>query len=218
MKIVFNNIREFIELKDKCVFCGSKLSPTLTNFIGHSKQIPIINSVPRNDRFEFMLNHTTIYLHLKMNVSININTNVITMDIDPSSYTSEYFDRHAVSQKQAREAFESLKPHIELTCNNKNCHMEYYLCSSVLRCTNPSPETGWFPNFSEQSSISSFRLYWEACNVGKFWVQNDWSKGKTNIMLTSNQDAGILSFPIIDFDNFNSEKLYHRVNTLVNFS
>lgn len=180
MKRDFNKIREFIELKNSCVFCGSSLEPMLTNFIGHDKQIPIISSTPKNDRFEFVFNHTTMYLHLKMNVSININTNIITTDIDPSSFTSDYFDRNSVTHKQACEAFESLKPHLELVCTNKNCLMEYYLCSSVLKFTDLCSDAfvDRFPNFSNQSLISPFRLYWEACNVGKFWVQNDWVRGK----------------------------------------
>jgi len=218
VKKVFNKIREFIELRDKCVFCGSKLEPMLTNFIGHDKQIPIISSIPRDNKFEFSFSHTTMYLHLKMNISIDVDTNIISMDIDPSSYTSEYYDYKSVTQRQAIEAFESLKPHIELVCTNKHCFMEYYLCSSILRCTPPIVDPGKFHNFIEQSSIGSFRLYWEACNVGKFWVQNDWGKERTNIISTSNPEAGAISFPIIDFENFNSEKLHHRIKTLVNFS
>jgi len=190
------SIKEFLKSKEYCIFCNKPLKAILTNFIGKGKQIPIISSKLENNQFNFDINYYSSFLSLKTKCSIDIETNDIVFN--PISENLTY--------TEIIDIFESFKPHIEIICNNKLCHMNYYLCSSILKC-----------NRNLDHKIKPMNICFEACNVNKFWIQNDFFKRKTSIYSTNNININPIIIPILNFNDFTETKLRSRILTTVTF-
>ena len=113
------------------------------------------------------------------------------------------------SQKNMIKTFEynnieSLKSLLDN--NNKLCHMNYYLCSSILKC-----------NRNLDHKIKPINTCFEACNVNKYWIQNDFFARKTSIYSTNNININPIIIPILNFDDFTETKLKSRILTTVIF-
>jgi len=211
----FNNIKEFISFKEKCVFCKTPLIPILTNFTGISKGIPIIKSKLIDNYFVFDIKHISYSITLKAKCHINSLTNEINFIID---YDNSY--RYFVGRRYDHfmindiiEVFENLRPYIELICNNKKCHMNYYSCSNVLSCERI--DSLYINNILK---IKPLLLLWECCNVDKFWVQNSCDSKVTQIYSTIDSNTKPIETPFIDFNLFDGDKLKNRIKTVLTFT
>jgi hypothetical protein len=200
MKRYFENIEDFINAKDRCIFCQSPLKPVLTNFTGHEKGIPIISSALRNNNFVFRIKHDSPSMNIHAVGTINIRSNDIDFCLVPNHPFGTFAMLH-----QTVEAFEGLSPHVELRCSNKKCKKNYYISSSIFKVIS-------------ERKIRSFLLYMECFNMDNLWVQNDWISNHTYIYSENNVDAEPLKIPFINFESMDSCKLMSRIKTIVTFS
>jgi hypothetical protein len=192
---MFNNIKDFLNIKSKCSFCQTILTPIFTNFTGLYNYIPLIVSKLNDNYFNFNLN----YISCSMSVNVDINLNIINNELiySPISYPIN----------QIIDVFESINPHVELVCCNKFCSMNYYICSNILSCKRSN---------SSNLKIRPLSLGWECCNVGKFWIQN--VNNNTNIYSTINENLNPIKVDFIDFNLFGKDKLENRIKTIIAFS
>jgi hypothetical protein len=200
MKINFENIEEFINLKDRCIFCYLPLKPILTNFIGHENGIPVITSKLNDKNFVFRIKYDSPSKNINVIGNIDIKSNDVTFCVVPDHPFSAFTMLH-----QIIETFEDLSPHVELRCVNKKCKNNYYISSSVFKVI-------------EDRKIRSFLLYMECFNVDRLWVQNDWISRNTYIYSENNVDAEPLKVPFINFQSMDACKLLTRIKTIVTFS
>jgi hypothetical protein len=190
---IFSNIDELIKFKDKCAFCNSTLKPSLKSYLTNNK-INNFNSKLQGDDFTFDIKHTNAIAHTDTVGSINIKTNELSFDLKDSSYSNLI------------EVFHFLGVHVELTCSNKKCKSNYYVCSNIFNCD------------ESYKSIRPFSLFYESCSFKKYWVQNDWVYNTTKIYSTINSDLDPLEIPFLSFDDYDFDKLKTRILTIVTFS
>lgn len=201
----YSNILEFTKVKERCLFCQSSLRTVLTNFIGPRKSgIPIINAPVKDDKFIFDIKHTTETYSIEARGTIDITTNVLTFDNSRSTETPN------ADQLLAWQAFQDLKPHVELYCPNRECKVKYNLCSDVLVTRQKAYAIGW--------KMAPLKLYLECFKTNKLNVQNDCFQNMTFIYSITNEDADPISVPMLDFEKMGKDKLLTRVQTLVVWS
>lgn len=195
----FNFIEEFATIRNKCLFCDSKLKFVFTTTLGIAKpSIPNIKAKCKDGKFVFDLKHHTARDIVDAEVIIDVRTNKLTFN--PYS-------------KAAAPALESLSPHVELQCYNKKCKMNYYLCSSIFHMTMSDDI------FSLDFEIKPFKLDWECFNISKFWVKNDYRNKTTDIYSVINDfNHKPIIMPMIDFQSLANDKIINKILTLVNFS
>jgi len=203
LKKSFDNILEFTKLKEKCLFCRGPLRACLTNFIGYRKNgLPILNEPIENGRFVFFINHTTQNYDVQADVVIDAVNNKLILTLPEGSLTEE------LDQYVAIQAFDDLRPHIELSCINKFCKNQYYLSTSIFRIGNI---------FNNKWIISPPKLFLESFRTNSLLVQNDWLREETNIYFIANEDAEPIKVSLMDFEEMGSEKLLTRIQTYVVF-
>lgn len=204
MQKVFNYISEFIDFKKACPFCDKPLKPTLTNFVVFDNKLPLINSKLDNNSFNFDIKHTTININVKATGTLDICTNDLKFNIHPdSSYLNG-----PLSYIHMMDVFEQFKPHVQLSCINKLCNMDYYCCSNVFSLTLNV----------DNLKVNEFILYIESSKVGKCLVQNDHIYGLTRIHSMSKAESSPIEMPLLDFESIGKEKLCTRISTIVTFS
>ena len=205
MNPLFSNINDFIQFKQKCVFCKSQLVPLLSVF-----EIPGFNYKIKNDKFIFDIKYTSANQNINAIGSLDVNTNELKFDIIPTEDNILYTDVIPI--------FERLKPHAQLCCNNKKCGMNYYCCSNPFICEQASSRWGGhYYNYSDYTRIKPFGIYYEACNIGKYWVQNDIIIRKTKIISTTNPSSDPIIISPINFESLGKDKLKTRVLTIITF-
>jgi hypothetical protein len=195
---ITDTIEQFINIKQKCIFCHKSLRPTLSNFIGVKKDsFPLLNEIVINP-IKFLLKQTTENYNIEANTNIDINLNTISFNIIQESPTV------FIDQYIAKTAFLDLSPYIDLACHNKLCKKQYYLASNVLKIYE-SNNRNW--------QLQPLKLFIESFKVNNLLVQNDWIREETNIYsLTSNNSIKI---PFLDFTQDN---LIHRVQMYATFN
>ena len=201
-KEYFNAIDGFVKIRDKCPFCQHDITVRLRNFVsgpGNGK-LSTINSRLVSDHFVFDFQYVSYSTTIKSKGTINALTNYVSFDLDYDVCTE--FDADKVI-----ESFDSICPHVELSCENKACKMEYYLASSIFRFEKLSGFT---------ALVKPMSLEFESCNVGKLWIQNDPSRQITKIYTRGNEQP--MQTQYLDFDLFGKDKLINRIKTLVVFS
>lgn len=214
MNTEYKNIAEFIGYKQVCPFCNQSLKPLLTNFLLFENKLPVFNSKIKDNSFIFNIRYTSISANIKAKGAININTNELTFDIDSSS---DYDG--SVDYVKMIEVFEHLKLHIQLECSNKSCGMDYYCCSNVFSCERAKKEWGGgYYNFGSNTRIKPFLLYFDACNIDKYWIQSDSIYNVTRIISTANPVTTPVTTPFIKFDSLDKEKFKKRILTIITFS
>jgi hypothetical protein len=204
--LLFQNIKEFIGVKDTCVFCRSKLKVVLTNFIKEPNGIPVLKAKVANEQFNFNIKHTTESYQIEADATIDIITNALQFKlISPID-----LEQYALDYMVAKTAFENLKPHIELYCPNKKCKLKYHICSNIFAMY-AGDKVGTF-------IIKPLSLYMESFVVDKLWVQNDWTNNSTNIYSIDKANADPIRTSFIDLESMSKEKILTRIKTLVTFS
>jgi hypothetical protein len=192
----FNNIKEFISFRSYCIFCNKALVPTLhylkpvSNFSLHLK----VTGIYKRGYFEFKSKGIQSILG-----KINCQTNKISYKYE--DYADEIDDSTVINMMN--HALYAHCPHIEVLCENTDCH-SYYYSSTNLNITD--------------GIIEPFDMSWESFNMGHSWVQNDWSENKTKIYSTENPDAQAIEYDLIPFDSMPKEKLFKRIKTIITFS
>ncbi len=209
MKTHFKSVEEFFGVKERCVFCQSKLKIVFINFSRSVDNIPIIKAKVRENKFSFNLKHVSDSFELDVKTEIDIKTNVLkfscTEENDPWKLDLE---KDKDRQRLAQQVFENLGPHVELYCPNRKCKMKYHICSDIFKLMRDE----------DQLKIKSIRLYMESFVLPKLWIQNDWIFSSTNIYSTVNLDADPLRTPLLDLESLGKIKIINRINTLVTFS
>lgn len=207
MKRLCANIDEFFAIKDRCVFCKSKLKSQFRNFSVMHDDIPVVVAKKVDDKFCFRIQYVSQGGSLDADVEINTGNNIINFFIpnklEPDPRVQDFWF--------VKNIFEGFGPHIELYCNNKECKRKYYIASDVFKCEPMIPE-------SNQFKLSRPQLYMESFSVNKFWVQNDWLFNSTNIYVRDNPDLGPIRVKLMDLESMDEEKLLTRIRTLVTFS
>jgi len=208
MKNSFPNISEFVYVRDSCVFCGTKLKITLTNYILNGGTT-LFKSVLNKNQFNFGIKYWTAPSIVDVSCSIDINTNDFTFKRGPINTADT---DHII------ETFEMYKPHIVLSCPNKEC-MNYSIHSNFLTCSHCKVSEKYIEkDFVEFVTIRPFLMYFESVNVGKYWVQSDYIYNTTRIISISNPDGEPIETPFMNFETFDSNKLKNRVLTIVTFT
>lgn len=212
----FENIRDFVQIKQHCIFCKTPLRSILTNFEGFGKNgIPLLNAPIGHDKIDFNVSKTTATYSIQADGAIDIRTNALVFDV-----TAPYNIPYLAPGGDVREAeptacdvFLDMKPYVQIYCPSKSCNMDYAISSGVFtlqRVHHKSKNFSWM--------IKEFNLWMETFTSGSLWVQNDWMHNSTNIYSRNNPDADAISVPLIDFESMNKDKLITRIKTLVTFS
>lgn len=201
MSDLYPSITEFIKYKEKCFFCDSKLKCRLTNFIGVSNDLPIINAPITANTISFPVDCTTASFDLKAEGKIDIRTNALVFLLKEQATPS-------IDDMLAKNTFLGFKPHIQLYCANKQCKHDYTVASDTFR-------TG---KIKHGYLILPFKLYYESFVTGSLWVQNNYLQNKTYIHTRNNPDANPITSTLLNFEKMGKNKLLMRVKTLVVFS
>lgn len=206
------SIKEFLDIKEKCAFCNEPLKPNLSCYSSHLntwKNTPTIISKFNNNNCNFDINYDSISVHIKANVSVNLDSDELSFNVDPDSY---YHNNYVFCNSSIIDVLSHLKPYIILECNNRKCKMNYYICSNSFYI---------YSCLDDKCFIKPFRLYYDACTIDKYWVQNDWIYNKTNILRLQKPDSDGIKIPLIDLVNskkIDKDKFCSRIRTIVTFS
>lgn len=218
----FNTISDFLKMQENCIWCGQHMSPLLTNysFIVSEKsqpkiKIPIFKSKFIENKFEFKINFCSSEHFIKSSGGIDIFSNELTFDVDESSR----YNGHIVDYLSMVDIFERLDPRVELHCNNNACGMNYYISSRTFSCEKASDKFGGaYYNFGSNTRINPISCHYEASNVDKYWIQNDFLIGKTCIFSLKNVDASPIFIDMLNFSSFDKEKFKSRIKTIITYT
>jgi hypothetical protein len=201
MRQYFSSVDQFINLKENCIFCNSRLSPRLTNFFAKKQYLSTINAGLIGSKFIFNLKYNSISTQIDSRVTLDTFTNKVDFTFNSNT-----------SVKSNVEIMEDIQIHVELHCRNKKCKTDYYLCS------------GPFTFDYEHTSfvkIRPFYLFMEGFAMDKMSIYNDFPSKATfvhkNISSTTYSTTD-LKFPMVDFESLEKEKLFNRIRNLVIFS
>jgi hypothetical protein len=209
----FGTIADFINIKDKCIFCQNPLTPILTNQSNNTLvKIAELNAYVKNNQFQFGIKYDGDRLNFDANIAINITDNKFNYYCRSGNY---------IRKDDVARIFIGMKPYIELVCEN-NCDMEYYLQSDCLNCYDS-------PN-SMTNSIRPISLLAESFSVKDWYVYNfyhsqsiyniDGDKHNLNTLIQYKCDPDLepLLCPRLDFEAQPKQKLIDRIKTIVVFS
>ena len=190
-------IKEFIKIKDNCIFCDQPLTPLLTNLLGSgAPKIADIKVPLYNDQFKFRLKYPNLF---DVNIYINIKDNKFGFFL---------YGPSAARYEDVAHTFEDMRPCIELLCDNKNCGMEYYIQSNYI-------------DINENNYIDPLGIFLESFSVNKLWVANCYSSPNhithTWIYSLANPNANSINAPRMDFSSYPKDRLVNRIKTIVNF-
>lgn len=218
-KAKYANIQDFSTIKEKCIFCETKMRVHLSNFLGlRPSGMPLFNSPIKNGKITFDIDRTTDSGSLQATGVIDILTNDVSITASTDMDLSEIADRarrelyEFGEQHFAALAFNQMSPHIELYCPNKKCKLQYTLSSDIIVCRRDHSERKW--------TIDPFILFQETFATSTLWVQNDYFYNRTNIYPLENSNFATepIKVPLMDFNSMDKDKLLTRVKTLVVFS
>jgi len=205
---IYDNIRDFSNIKENCIFCNNKLQLFLKNYtFGPENKFPTLLSKCIEDSFSFKINYCSHYVSVKADGYINIINNIV------SFYNINFDTDYDYNEDEAiKFAFYSLNPHIELSCVNKKCKYNYFISSTTFGSTeliNKSNDEKW--------KVPNIYLSQEAFNLDKFFVMNT-SGNKTYVYSTRNVEQIPLEINKIDFSSLKKEILFTKIRTSVSFS
>jgi hypothetical protein len=199
--VPYPNIAEFSKCKETCFFCDTKLKCRLTNFIGLSNDLPIINAHAKCELISFDINHVTPHWQVKADATIDIRTNALTFVLAKG-------DTPSIDSATVRSTFSEMLPHIQLYCSTRKCRYQYTVASDIIHYD--QIDTGWI--------IKPLDLYYESFVVDNLWVQNDYTKHKMNIYSRIRVDAEPITSKLLDLQAMGKHRVLNRVKTLVVFS
>lgn len=196
MQTKFNYIEEFLSIRDRCIFCNTKLDFVFTNYFGVEPSLPLIKAKWKDNSFSFDFKYTTFSGDTDNFINIDTKHNVITLSGQHKLY--------AIRQ------LSELSPHVELQCLNRKCKMNYYLCSSIFK-------------FREEEiddyRVNPIKLEYESFNISKYWVKNDYFNKTTDIFSTlDDYNHKPIIVPMIDIHSMSGDKIKNKILTLITFS
>jgi hypothetical protein len=200
MQRICTSIDEFSKIRENCVFCHTKLKPTITNFIIGST-IPVIRAKLKNDEWMFVMLCTNESFSITVNVSINSHTNELQFLINAPD-TEDY--------EKAKGVLNDYMPHMKLACPNKKCKMKYSIQSDVFRL-DPTPDPSTY-------KIRPIILYMESFYLDRLWIQNEWLKNRMFIYSQTNINADSIKADLLNLEDMGQDKIVNRIRTLVTFS
>lgn len=191
----FSSLKDLIDYKLNCAFCHNKLIPILTNFTAISGGIPTLNCKYKNDFLNFDLKVSSAFINVDCQVNINCQNNEI-------KFSNNFADKSV-------EAFEFIRPHLEMYCSKRVCGLKYYLSSDSLQCEKKGDFSYW---------LKPPRLYFECFNVGKLWIQNDFQNNITNIFSNTTGLPIPIQMDMLELDTMNKDTVINKIKTQINFS
>ena len=200
MSKYFKSILDFTNHQTSCIFCQSTLHAELTNYCGlRGDDLPILNIEITQPILSFSLRHTTENYHVQADLEIDAANNYLSFCMPQS-------DTPFVDRNLALQAFDDLKPFIDLYCANEACKYGYHVASDNFFIQGA-------PNQNNQWTIEPIRLYLEGFKTPLYKVLNDCFRRATYIYVDDT------SVPIktdqLNFQEMGKNKLLNRLNTIV---
>lgn len=201
MSKFFKSITDFIQHQSECVFCQQPLHAELTNYVGlRGNDLPILNvEIANCQPIYFRLRHTTENYHVEAEVDIDLTNNYL-------SFCMPQTETPFVDRNLALQAFDDLKPFIDLYCANPACKYGYHVSSDNLFIQG-------LPNANNQWTIEPIKLYLEGFKTPLYKVLSDCFRRETYIYVDD------VSVPIktaqLNFQEMGKNKLLNRLNTIV---
>jgi hypothetical protein len=204
----FCHIKEFSLVKEYCIFCGQKLRLQLSNYMGHAGGVQSLTIPCVRDMFEVSINYSGKQINVEADGFLLLQTNKLFFKIrDEDIFVCQ--DPH----KTSVENFEKLSLHLSLKCENLNCDHNYFICSSLLKCSNKHYEK--MDIVRPVFEIMPFNLFMESFTMGDVWVQNLWDKSLTYLYSIEKYEDNPIEIPLIDWSKMNSDKIRNKIKTLV---
>ncbi len=190
-------IQEFINIKNKCLFCEGKMVPTLEKLSPASaiNKVLKINNHYKKGYFNFRA--------LSNNPPVTAEIDCITGEVD-FKYPGSNDKVIDITKAFISASFNNYSAHVQVSCSNKKCDTYYYYVSTNMKIIN--------------NLVTGIDLSWESFNFEDSWVQNDWTEKKTKIFSTKNSEISPIIIDLIEFDSMPVEKLYKRIKTIIAFS
>lgn len=200
MERIYGTIKQFIEIKDKCIFCQRPLTSLLTNLLGHmGTNIPDISAPLHNKQFEFRLKYDGEREHFDVNATINIVDDKFLWYYNKLGYS--------IKEETVISVFQSMKPQIELLCENKDCGLQYCLQSDPIQII-------------YESHVRHIGVWLETFILDNWWICNQYSHldKYTSIFSRQHPNAEPILCPRLDFESYSKGILINKIQTIVNFS
>lgn len=214
MKNTFNHIKEFKNVKHKCIFCQSQLEFLVSNFAGP----PYYDIKCVNDTFNISAKISASYSTANVRIELHSILQLLTSQIifDLRGMIQVFSHKKEEIAEICKRNFENLHLHLALKCESKNCKHNYVICSSPLKCLNVPMYAGMLthPIFN----IAPLTVYMESFVINDSWVQNLWQDETTNIYSVENENNDPIEIPIIDWKDMDLDKIQSKLKTLLTFS
>jgi hypothetical protein len=202
MRRLYGTIQDFINIKDRCIFCYQPLSVFLTNKMSNGQSsFPDIHAPLKDKQFQFPLKYDGERLRFDVHAILDIENHRFGF----------YHDSRIVGSSPVISVFTGLHPCIELICQNKSCDMNYHLESDSLRS-------------NEYDIIRPISLTLEAFLIDNWWVGNPYTTtynedyNEETWIMKQNSFAPAIHCPRLNFEAYPKDKLISRIRTAVNFS
>ena len=206
------SLSEFIDLRKQCIFCGVPMRTLLTTYlakpVADEAGFPLTISVLKNDKF--LLNNMIQTTNIHGGI-IDVIANTLSFGMNDSSITP-YLDCYI-----AKNTFEDLSPHVEISCPNHNCQTLYHICSKGLTLSGVDKEL-----ILPLWSISPLEVLWESISTETSVIHNMWpclgENGSLHIYSKHNSEVPPLEFPSLDFQELGKERILSKINIMKTFA
>jgi len=194
-------VKDFLKTKERCIFCETLLTPMLVNAIGVSglagRGIPKLKANLENNCF------TSPLKYYGERVSFE---GTVVIDVDRNTVWYRHDNTFLVSLNDVLNIFMDMHPHIQLSCENKKCKLNYYLTSDQFK-------------LDHDLTIYPIGLFTECFTFDNLWVCNHYLHDYTMIYHKNNLiGAAPLVVERIDFNSFAPSKLLTRIKTISVFT
>jgi hypothetical protein len=194
-------VKDFLKIREKCIFCQTPLTPMLANAMGVSglagRGIPKLKANLENNCFTSSLKYYGDRVSFEGTVVIDLDRNTVWYRHD---------NTFLVSLNDVLDTFKDMHPYIQLGCENKKCKLDYSLNSDPF-------------NFDLDLSIYPVGPFTESFTFDNLWVCNHYLHDYTMIYHKNNLiGATPLVVDWIDFNSFAPSKLLTRIKTISVFS
>ncbi len=198
----FTTITDFINYKNKCIFCQNNLSITLSNFSLEDLYLfPSIYTKYNNYKFEFHFSYNSIFENIDTFISIDSKSNQLMYDIIDN-------ERRVLNILE-----QSARPHIELSCFNDQCKTKYTIATKPIRF-----ENSYVYNLGRQVwNLKPLQLRSETAEIDNIYIYNDLVKSETKIF-PKKPYINPIKFDFLNLSSYPKNQLIHKIKTQIIFS